>query len=622
MCGIIGIGSNEVIQDRTLLRKGMDAIIHRGPDDSGEWWSEQGNVGLGHRRLSIIDLSLAGRQPMGYENGRLQIIFNGEIYNFIELKKLLYKKGHSFHSQSDTEVLLAAYLEWGENCLSHLNGMFAFCIYDKTKNLLFLARDRAGEKPLFYTIKNNELRFASELKALLADSQFARRINSEALDCYLSMGYVPGQRCILEGVNKLPSAHAMIYQIDTGASKIWRYWDIPSPVKYNGNGKYNEKDLLEELEELLEDAVRRQLVADVPLSVLLSGGVDSSLITALAIRSVPKLKTFTVSFAGHKKYDESVHAQLIANHFQTDHSEIEASEVKVEILPKLARQFDEPLVDSSMIPTYLVSKIIKKHCTVAIGGDGGDELFGGYGHYDRLLWSQNKLGKIPRIMRSSISRLGGFLPVGFKGRVWVQNMNADFENELPLIAAYFDPSTRKKLLSDRLNWPLVAEDIRKSLIPNAKNLLERATRMDFYNYLPEDILVKVDRSSMLNSLEIRAPFLDYKLIEFAYSKVPFCLKASATSRKILLKKLATKLLPPSFDKQRKKGFGIPLGVWIQKGDWYDFFHQCLVSSKDSIFNNREAEQLLIGQTKGRNNTERLFALVMFELWRKQYNVSL
>jgi len=621
MCGIVGIASNRPIQDKTLVRRGTDAIIHRGPDASGEWWSEEGHVGLGHRRLSIIDLSTAGHQPMEYADGRLQIVFNGEIYNFIELRETLRKKGYSFRSNSDTEVLLAAYLEWGTDCLSQLNGMFAFCLYDKAKNQLFLARDRAGEKPLFYAIKNNELRFASELKALFADPNFSRRINKEALDCYLSMGYVPGHRCIIEGVNKLPPAHAMIYDIGNNNLKVWRYWHLPTPPTYNGNGGYNEQDLLDELEKLLEEAVQRQLVADVPLGVLLSGGVDSSLITALAVRTVPKVKTFTVSFAGHKKYDESAHARLIADYFQTDHTEVEASEVEVDILTKLARQYDEPLVDSSMIPTFLVSQIIREHCTVAIGGDGGDELFGGYGHYDRLLWSKEKLAPIPKFVRSPAAKLANLLPVGFKGKVWMQNIDTDFKNELPLIAAYFDPSTRKKLLTSQSSWSVVAEDIRRSMVPKVPNLLERATRMDFLNYLPEDILVKVDRASMLNSLELRAPFLDYKLIEFAYSKVPPALKTTPDSRKIILKKLTAKLLPPTFDKKRKQGFGIPIGIWMQKGTWYDFFYETLVSSKDSIFDTKKVEELLIGQTRGRNNTERLFALLMFELWRKEYNVT-
>ncbi|MDG4595657.1 MAG: asparagine synthase (glutamine-hydrolyzing) [Candidatus Contendobacter sp.] len=619
MCGLIGIASPTSVVDRGWLTAGRDTMIHRGPDDAGKWWSADGGVGLAQRRLSIIDLSPAGHQPMLDASGELCIVFNGEIYNFADLRRELAVKGHVFHSQSDTEVLLAAYREWGTDCLSRLNGMFAFALYDGRNRRLFMARDRAGEKPLFYAQTHGTLRFASELKGLMADPALPRRIDPEALDCYLALGYVPGERCILQGVNKLPPAHALLFNLNDGQARVWRYWSLPEFDKAAGTTDVTA--LLDELEALLEDAVRRQLVADVPVGVLLSGGVDSSLVTAMAVRAASPMKTFTIRFPGYGHYDETEHARLIAHHFNTEHIELEAAESTVDLLPLLARQFDEPMVDSSMIPTYLVSRLIREHCTVALGGDGGDELFGGYPHYSRLLWMQRKLGWIPHCWRRGIARTAeSLLPVGFKGRNGLQGLAADLANSLPLIAAYFDPRTRRNLWTGPDAWNLAAESIRGARIPKTADLLQRATQMDFENYLAEDILVKLDRASMLNSLEVRAPFLDYRVIEFAFGKVPSALKATATDRKILLKKLTTRLLPPKFDQRRKQGFSIPLGLWLQSGAWRRFFCEVLLGSENTLFNHAVARQLLDGQKKGRANSERLLALVLFELWRREYRV--
>ena len=593
---------------------------HRGPDDAGEWWSADGRIGLGHRRLSIIDLSPAGHQPMLDAAGELTIVFNGEIYNFSDLRRELVAKGHAFRSQSDTEVILAAYREWGTECLSRLNGMFALALYDSPRRQLFLGRDRAGEKPLFYALANGALRFASELKGLMADPALPRSIDPEALDCYLAMGFVPGERCILQGVKKLPPAHALTFNLDSGQSRLWRYWTLPELNPQAATDQANEPALMDELETLLEDAVRRQLVADVPVGVLLSGGVDSSLVTAMAVRTAPRVKTFTIRFPGYGQYDETEHARLIARHFGTEHVELEAAESKVDLLPLLARQFDEPVVDSSMIPTYLLSRLIREHCTVALGGDGGDELFGGYGHYNRLLWMQRRLGWIPRILRLAVAKAAeGLLPVGFKGRNWLQGLEADLQTGLPLIASYFDRSSRRRLTAQGPGT-LTSEDIRAQRIPSTPDLLQRATRMDFENYLAEDILVKVDRASMLNSLEVRAPLLDYRLIEFAFAKVPSRLKATPGGRKVLLKKLAGRVLPPAFDAQRKQGFSIPLAAWLRSGPWRDFFREVLSGSASSYFNRWEVARFLDGQDKGRANSERLFALVMFELWRREYRL--
>jgi asparagine synthase (glutamine-hydrolysing) len=621
MCGIIGIAARAEAPPRQWLGAGCDALRHRGPDGAGEWWSEDGRVGLAHRRLAIIDLSAAGHQPMHDSTGELCIVFNGEIYNFTDLREQLAAKGHTFRSRTDTEVILAAYRQWGAECVTRFNGMFAFALYDTRQRSLFMARDRAGEKPLFYSLADGALRFASELKGLMADPAFPRRIDAEALDCYLAMGFIPGERCILQGVRKLPPAHAMLFDARSGEMKVWRYWDLPPPADAGADAPRLETELIAELEVLLDDAVRRQLVADVPVGVLLSGGVDSSLITAMAVRSAPAVKTFTVCFPGHGSFDESEHARLIARHFATEHLELQAAETTPELLPMLARQFDEPIVDSSMLPTYLVSRLVREHCTVALGGDGGDELFGGYGHYDRLLWMKGNLGRVPREVRVPIARAAeAILPIGFKGRNWLQGLAEDLDSGLPLIGSYFDAGARRRLLSNGRTASAVAEEIRHERIPRTDDLLERATRMDFENYLAEDILVKVDRASMLNSLEVRAPLLDYRVIEFAFGKVPSELKATVSGRKLLLKKLAARLLPPHFDTRRKQGFSIPLASWLREPAWQGFFRDVLLAP-DSFFSAKLATELLDGHLKGRSNSERLFALVMFELWRREYRIA-
>jgi len=619
MCGIVGVGGTVPLQDRNWVAKGLDAMIHRGPDDAGDWWSADGRVGLAHRRLSIIDLSPAGHQPMHDASGSLSIVFNGEIYNFRELRDELIAKGHTFRSKSDTEVILKAYLEWGALCLSRFNGMFAFALYDARQQTVFLARDRAGEKPLFYIHVGGELRFASELKALLADVALPRRIAPESLDCYLGMGYVPGERCLLQSFNKLPPAHALAFDLQTGHAKLWRYWHLPEVSATDR--PLDEAALLDELEALLEEAVRLQMVADVPVGVLLSGGVDSSLVTAMAARASSQVQTFTIGFPGHGKLDETEYARLIARHFGTRHTELMAEDATAELLPQLVRQFDEPIVDSSMIPTYLVSQLVRQHCTVVLGGDGGDELFGGYEHYSRLQRMRQKLGSIPDLLRTGAALSAGkFLPVGFRGRNWLQCLGADLKNGLPLIAPCFDATTRQRLLASRSSWLLVAESIYKNRLPGDPDLLQRATRMDFGNYLAEDILVKVDRASMLNSLEVRAPMLDYRLIEYAFGKVPSRLKATQADKKILLKRLTTRLLPPEFDQRRKQGFSIPLAHWLKGGPFRSLF-QNVLRDPECSFDSRMVENLLAGQDKGRNNSERLFALVLFELWRREYGVS-
>lgn len=624
MCALIGVASSEPIADRVWLATGRDVMTHRGPDDAGEWWSKDGRVGLGHRRLSILDLSSLGHQPMRDGVRGLSIVFNGEIYNCGELREHLTAQGYAFRSRSDTEVLLAAYAAWGEGCLARLNGMFAFAIYDAGRRTLFLARDRAGEKPLFYRLANGTLEFASELKALLANPTASRRIDPAALDCYLTLGFVPGERCILQGYNKLPPAHALSFDLHSGTARVRRYWSLPELSGVAVTGHSDESALLDELELLLEDAVGRRLVADVPIGILLSGGVDSSLITAMAVRQSRRVRTFSIGFPGHE-LDETPHARLVANYFGTEHTELIAEPTTADLIPRLAQQFDEPVGDSSMIPTWLVSHLVRQHCTVALGGDGGDELFGGYTHYSRLLWMHRRLRNSPRWLRRWMAKSAEqFLPVGFAAsniRTWLMAVGDNLARDLPLVAGHFDATTRVKLMCGHRGYQLVAEEIHRDRTPVQSDLLQRATRMDFSDYLAEDILVKVDRASMLNSLEVRAPLLDHRLIEFAFGRVPSSLKATAVDRKILLKQLAARLLPPEFDRQRKQGFSIPLAEWLKTGPFRELFWDTL-SSAACLFDRATVQSLLRGQERGFSNGERLFALVQFELWRRHYGAAL
>lgn len=549
----------------------------------------------------------------------LSITFNGEIYNYQSLRRELQSQAVHFITSGDTEVILAAYEAWGVAGFDRLQGMYAFALHDASRNEVHLIRDRAGEKPLFYRHDGKSLRFASELKGLLADPALPRRLDPEALDCYLGMGFVPGARCILHGFAKLPPAHRLRFDLRSGAVEVQRYWQPTMPEVPASSAI---EPLADELEGLLVNAVKRQLVADVPVGVMLSGGVDSSLITALATRARQGVRTFTVSFPGAGRLDEAAHARLIADYFGTEHTEIVAEEVSVDLLPLLARQFDEPVIDSSMVPTFLVSQQIRRHCTVALGGDGGDELFGGYSHYDRLLKLQRRSALLPLMLRRGVrTATTRAVPSGVKGRNWLQALGADFPREVPLVATHFDTRQRHRLL----NGYSMARDIAgfelARATPLAGDLLQRATRLDFATYLPEDILAKVDRASMLNSLEVRAPMLDRSVVEFAFARVPSSFKAGASGRKLLLKELARRLLPPEFDRQRKQGFSIPIARWLKGGPWRVFFRATLLDAKDPLFDRREVEALLAGQDRGRDNGERLFGLVMFELWRREYRIQ-
>jgi len=500
--------------------------------------------------------------------------------------------------------------------------MFAFGMYDSTKRVLLMARDRVGEKPLFYSHTAGKLTLVSELKALMADPIFPRQLDPEALDHYLAYGYVPGEMCILKGVRKLPPAHAASYDIEKDHLEIWPYWQLPEPAS---DRQSRSDEFVDELECLLQDAVKKQLVADVPVGILLSGGIDSSLVTAMAARtSTRPVKTFTISFRGYGAYDEAPYARKVADHFRTEHTELVAEPSTVDLLPELARQYDEPMADSSMLPTFLVSRLVRQHAAVALTGDGGDELFGGYLYYTRFLHQE----RVHRWMPKGVSRLARFalghvLPVGFPGRGNLLQLASAGRDRIAY-AYMFDARYRQRLFPRPTppTWTdsdSMVEAYKRGLCDQSYSLLQQATRVDFSTYLPDDLMVKVDRASMLNSLETRAPRLDYRIVELAFGRVPDRFKLAGKERKILPRRLSQRVLPHSLNLERKRGFSIPLSNWI-KGGWKKIFESVL--SDCGIFDQRTVARLLANQRRGYSNADRLFLLVMFELWRREYRVTM
>lgn len=624
MCGIVGIASRYPVDNPDLLLKMRDAMVHRGPDGAGIWWSPDKRLGLAHRRLAVLELSELGHQPMCDSTGKYVLIFNGEIYNHRELREELVKEGHVFISHSDTEVLLESYKKWGRDCPEHLEGAFAFALFDEQRNELFLARDRAGEKPLYYTVSEKRFVFASELKALMADSAFPRKLDLKSLDFYLAYGYVAGPRTILKNTCKLLPGHAMVYGLDSGESTIWRYWDLP---RYDPCPDLSIEGFTDELEALLGASVEKQLVADVPVGVLLSGGLDSSLVTAFAARTTTRpVKTFTVSFPGHKAFDEGPHARLVANYFGTDHVELQAEPTSmVSLLPKLARQYDEPIGDHSILPSSMLAELVGQSVTVALGGDGGDELFGGYPHYNFVQKISRIKKCVPRALREACAITASYaLGIGTRGRNHLIGFRGGEKNSLSAINVFFDPVFRRKLIAPLFRSgyfsETMPEELKLAYFDDSLTVYQNAARIDFHTTMVDDYLVKTDRASMLSSLELRAPFLDHHLVEFAFGKVPDKFRATGRERKVLLRNLARKVLPPDLDINRKSGFSLPLAEWF-KGDWGIYITEVLMQVDPRIFDKKVIIRLLDLQRKGLFNTNRLFALVMFELWRREYAVE-
>jgi asparagine synthase (glutamine-hydrolysing) len=616
MCGIVGyLSAREPIDEGTLVRM-RDTLAHRGPDGEGLWLSSSGDVGLAHRRLAIVDLSPGGHQPMYSQDGRYVIVFNGEIYNHHELRDELRGHGWTFQSSSDTEVLLAAWQHWGEAALDRLVGMFALAIWDQEARTLFAARDRAGEKPFFYRHANRGFAFASELKALFAHPSMPRTADAAAFDHFIAYGYVPRELCLVKGYAKLQAGHKLRYDLATDRLEVEPYWTLP---RYEGGAERPFDELVEEFEPLLETAVRRQLLADVPVGILLSGGLDSSLVAEAATRVSGKVATFTIGFPGHDAFDESPIAKRLAAELGTEHIELMAEPDTVDLLPKLAGQFDEPIADSSMIPTYLVSKLVRSRATVALGGDGGDELFGGYPQHN---WVRH----IARARRAGLHHLqlsgiaARVLPYHFMGRKMALRL-LDPADAAITVSRVAEPGQRQALIGRKRNAPhREAERFRKELISRWRDAGERAMALDFLTYMCDDILVKVDRASMLTSLEVRAPLLDPRIVEFAFGKLAPRQRAGKDGRKLLLRHVARKRLPAWFDSHRKQGFSIPLASWL-RGPWASLLEDLAESSGEGLLD-ADAVRAFIrdGGTVDRL-AHQMFQLAMLELWRREYAIS-
>jgi len=619
MCGIIGSVGKLKDEDFNWLKKAIIELKHRGPDASSSWISSSKNAALAHTRLSIIDTTNTSDQPFFSDDGKLVLVFNGEIYNYLELRDELMSYGISFKTKGDTEVLLAAYRQWGVDCLKHLNGMFAFAIWDKRigvgKEKLFVARDRAGEKPFYYRHIKDKFEFASELKGLRAN----REIDFNALNHYLAMGYIPNDLCIAKGVKKLPPAHAGLLDMQNGDFNIWRYWTLPK-IETKANEKVNSNDLAEEAWSKLLESVRLRLRSDVPTGVFLSGGLDSSLVTAAAchVSDVP-VRTFTIGVPG-SSMDESMHAKYISDSFSTDHHTLQIEKPSLNILDELAPFIDEPIADSSILPSFLVSKLTRMHVKVALGGDGGDELFGGYQHYQNILRDVTFMKWIPNAFLNLLSNTAARLPAGISGR----NRMASMRNG-PLYSGiwgspYFDINLRRKILKDdiveEIGKDLYAPEKRSlALMPKSSSVVDSLTRLDFQQLLPDDYLVKVDRASMANSLEVRTPFLDHNLIEFAFRKIPGNWKCNLSERRRIQNLMAKNFLPKEFEINRKQGFSVPMDAWIK-----DISIEKITDGISSdIFNLPYINDLLIGQRRGRTNGARLFALLMLGISFKHFN---
>lgn len=564
MCGICGIvlsDSSSRIVELETLKKMTDVLIHRGPDRDGFFLGADKKAGLGFRRLSIIDLS-SGDQPIGNENGSLQIVFNGEIYNFRELRATLEKRGHLFHTNSDTETIVHAYEEYGAECVKHLHGMFAFALWDIPRRKLLLARDRLGKKPLYYWHGTRGLHFASEIKALLQVPEMPREADEQALAEYFHYEYIPAPLSILKGVFKLPPAHTLLYDAGKNKLVLSRYWQPEFEPKSSLSLPEAEEALLEELRR----AVRRRLVSDVPLGALLSGGIDSSLVVALMAETVPKVKTFTIGF-DDADFDERPHARAVADRYNTDHHELVVRPNMLDILPRLVWYLDEPMADSSAVPTYYVAQMARQHVTVVLNGDGGDENFGGYWHYGAALAAQ-RFGTLPSWFRNGILR-----PVFSAGnRIKQNSLSTRFLRLLDqdgwllsehheIRTTVYDQTQLDSLLLK--NIPKSLTSYYESIYGNAPNLkgLDAMLRADLLGLLPGKFLVKMDRMSMGNSLEARSPLLDQSIVEFA-AQLPASYKSSNGKSKLVLRNLAKRFIPRNLASRRKMGFGVPLAHWL------------------------------------------------------------
>ncbi len=645
MCGIAGFLTktrSSIEEQQQKLKKITQVLSHRGPDDEGIWLSADGYTGLGHRRLAIIDLSRAGTQPMRSQCGRYIIVFNGEVYNYLELKAELKKEGHEFISSSDTEVVLTSIIQWGmEKAITKFIGMFAFCVWDSDKKRAYLARDRFGEKPLYYTYSNNLFLFASEIKSLKAWPEFIPNISKTALDFYMHYGYVGAPYTIYENTFKLLPGHMLTISDKELVSQKFEpvpYWtlrnDITSEKKF-----ITESDMLTNLEILLLDSVKKQCISNVSVGAFLSGGIDSSLIVALMqTQSTHPVKTFTIGFTD-EKYNEAPYAKAVAAHLGADHSELYVSSQQMrDVIPLLPTIYDEPFADSSQIPTYLVSQLARGSVTVCLSGDGGDELFGGYNHYkwcDKLakkmkyfpLWSRIILSNL--ITKISPHYWDIFLNFFMSDK----KVNGDRLHKLSYLISSKNTvdlynkmiSTfqgKQRILAFRSSpHPFFMTEALKDTVSH--HLISQLMYLDGISYLPDDILTKVDRASMAVSLEVRAPFLDHRISEFL-GKLPNETKFKANDNKWLLKEILYKYVPSQLVDRPKMGFGIPLLSWL-KGDlreWAEeFLSEKRITSKE-YFNYKEVHKVWQEHLSGKRNWQNIiWPILMFESWYEHAHIN-
>lgn len=632
MCGIIGFLTKNPskIPELKILREMRDVMIHRGPDDEGEYIQsiDEGIfLFLGHRRLSIIDL-FKGHQPISNENETVWVIFNGEIYNFKELRRDLERSGHIFKTDSDTEVIVHSYEEYGEKCFKHLNGMFAIAIWDKNNERLILSRDRFGKKPLYYYFSNDIFIFASELKAIMAYPEFRRIVDPLSLAKYLFFEFVPSPKTIFKDVMKLPSASYLIFT--KKGIEIKKYW---SPFENREIKEISESEAEERVIELLKRAVSRRLISDVPLGIFLSGGIDSSCVAFFAQRgTIEKIKTFSIGFED-PTFDESKFASLTSKFVETEHNQkIMYPEDLIEIVPMIPELLDEPMADASIIPTYLLSKFTRNYVKVALGGDGGDELFAGYPTYLAHKFA-NYYENIFSFIHPAIKSLGNLLPVSddnisfdFKVKKFLSGIGypSGIRNSIWLGSFLFDEI--EKIISKDIHSSFDKNHIVEEIYLHEKEYpyndeITKLQYLDLRLYLQESILVKVDRASMACSLEVRAPFLDYELVEFVMS-IPSRLKLKNFTSKYILKKALRNLLPEEIINRPKKGFGIPIAKWI-KGPLKGLFQDLLDAEKikrEGFLNQNYVKILLEDHLSNRkDNRKKLWTLLVWELWVNKYH---
>jgi asparagine synthase (glutamine-hydrolysing) len=632
MCGVAGYVSPGGV-DEGVLRAMTATLRHRGPDSEGYYFSPGHQAGLGHRRLSIIDLA-GGQQPMANEDGTVWVAFNGEIYNFADLRRELEGKGHRFATNSDTEAIVHGYEEWGDECVRRFNGMFAFALWDERRRRLLCARDRMGKKPLYYAAGPTGLVFGSELKALLRHPQVSRQLDLGSVAQYLVYEYVPAPHSILRDVRKLPPAHSLAYDAATGRLTVSPYWDLT----FRPDDRRGEADYAEELRQRLKEAVRRRLVSDVPLGVFLSGGIDSSAIVALMAELVParQIKTFTVTFIA-ESFDESDYARAVADLFGTDHHEqvFHLSQM-LEVLPEVAAWLDEPFGDASLLPTYLLSRFTRQHVTVALGGDGGDELFAGYPTFVASRYAA-LYQRVPRPVSWSVERLAGLLPVStnnfsfdFKVRQFLKGIPYPEPVRTQVWLGSFSPPELDEVLSDEVRAELKEFDPYEVLRPLSNGFTEapdpaaNGSRLNelIYrycrSYLADDILFKVDRASMAASLEARAPFLDREFVEFV-NNLPPNLKLRGKTTKYLLKRALEPKLPYEVLYRAKKGFGVPVAQWL-RGEARGLAEEVLTGPalrQAGLFRPETVDRLLSEHVTGlKNNRKPLWTLLMFALWHR------